>query len=209
MTEQSPFHSSNDRESAPADLRDRFLALEHPSDAEVPASYRAELAALIHPPFRWRAALPSAVLLALLLGCIGLIVRNLIAVEVSASLRLQWTVLAGAFISAAWVIARDLWRRQHSRNGELTVANTLALAAAVVTVLVLLGGLNSGQTASATHSGLLVFVFYFACTMWSLDTRLKDRELAMREQLLLLEAKLAHIANLLDAQRPSHGSSGG
>jgi len=161
------------------------------------SAYRKEVDYLVHPPMTTRSALPGVVLLVILLGCAGLIVRNMVFHPVGGLLMTGYAVLAAGFLWAAVVILRDLRQRKHSQKSTGSVAGALTAAAGTVTVVALLIGLKNPSDPKSLFGAFYVFVFYFACALWALEARIKSAELASREQGLRIEYRLADLAERL------------
>jgi hypothetical protein len=76
----------------------------------------------------------------------------------------------------------------------------LACAAGTVTVIVLLIGLPHSSDPRSLFNAFYVFVFYFACSVWGLETRIAAAEMASREQSLRIECRLADLAERVAAK---------
>jgi hypothetical protein len=108
-----------------------------------------------------------------------------------------WIILAAAFAYSSVLIIRDLLRRKHSRKSAHSIAGALYAAAGSLTVVALFLGMKTPSDPKATFGAFYVFVFYFACAIWSIENSISRAELAAREQMLRLECRLADLAERL------------
>ena len=178
-------------------FREKLLNLEEVSPA-MRDSYRKELDSMLQPPLRPRSAVLGIVLLVLLLGCTVLIVRADLVYHVRGLMLAGHVALAVAFVSASVLILRDLRRLRHSQKSVASISGILTLAAGVVTVVALMIGLRAPSDPKSLFGAFYVFVFYFACAIWSVENRIASAELASREQSLRIEYRLADLAERLD-----------
>jgi len=178
------------------DFRNQLLNAEKVSP-ELREGYRRELDAMLNPPLTAKSGTIGIVLLAMLVICIGLIVRADSVHQVEAWMVVAHIALAVGFAVAAFLILRDLRKWKQSPKSVTAIANTLTLTAGVMTVLVLMHGLKAQSDPKSLFSAFYLFVFYFACSMWSLDRRIASAELASREQSLRIECRLADLAERL------------
>jgi len=160
-------------------------------------SYQKRLDALIHPPLTRQSSILGTILLILLLGCSALIVRADVLHHVGPLMLVGHLTLAVAFLTASFYIVRDLRKRKQSRTSVSSIAGILTVAAGILTVVALLLGLSHASDPKALFGAFYVFVFYFACTTWSLDSRIAAAELSGREQALRIECRLADLAERL------------
>jgi len=144
-----------------------------------------------------RSALPGILLMVTLFTCAALIVRTAIVHPVPPLMLTGYVVLAIAFVWAAAVILGDLRKRRHSQKSTGSVAGALTAAAGTITVVALLMGLRNPSDPKSLFGAFYVFVFYFACALWALESRIKSAELATREQSLRIEYRLADLAERL------------
>lgn len=158
-------------------------------------SYQAELESMLEPKLTPARALPGVGLLALLVVCVVLLVRNIFVYEVNALTLASWLVLAAAFSAAAFLIVRDILRGKHSHKSVSSISHVLTLAAGAITVASLLMGLAEPSKPESMFSAFFAFVFYFACTEWTIQNRIVAAELAAREQMLRIECRLADLAS--------------
>jgi hypothetical protein len=89
---------------------------------------------------------------------------------------------------------RDLRKRKHSRRSVFSIAILLTTTAGTLTVVALILGLRAPSDPKSLFGAFYVFVFYFACAMWALESRIAAAELASREQSLRIECRLADLA---------------
>jgi len=105
--------------------------------------------------------------------------------------------LAVGFLAAAGMIFRDLQKRKHSKRSVWSIASLLTGTAGTLTVVALLLGMRSPSDPKSLFSAFYAFVFYFACAIWALESRIATSELVAREHSLRLECRLADIAERL------------
>ena len=177
-------------------FRQQLLAAQQISP-ELHAAYQKELDAILHPPMTTRSALPGSILLVLLLGCSILIARAAFLYRVAPLMLAGYATLVAAFLFASVLILRDLRKRTHSPKSVASIANALTLAAGTLTVVALMLGLRHSSDPKALFGAFYVFVFYFACALWSLDSRIAAAELSAREHSLRIEYRLADLAERL------------
>jgi hypothetical protein len=166
------------------------------------ASYQAEMDAMLEPKLTARPALIGLAMATGLIICTVLIIRNMFVYTVNTLTLVSWATLAVAFSSAAYLIARDLWRGKHSPKSEFSIAHILNLAAGAITVASLLMGLSKPSDPASMFNAFFVFVFYFACSEWAVYNRIAQAELAAREQMLRIECRLADLAERLQGAEP-------
>jgi hypothetical protein len=161
-------------------------------------SYQEELDAMLNPKLTPRRAAPGVLLLVILLACTAGIVRNMLVYDVNPVVLLGWSAMVLGFVCAAYYIARDLWFRRHRPKTVFSIAHVLTGTAGAITVVSLIIGLAKPSDPASMFGAFYTFVFYFACTSWSLDSRVVAAELAAREQMLRIEYRLADLAGRLN-----------
>jgi hypothetical protein len=179
-------------------LRERLLDSQF-MDPALDESFERELETLLNPQLTLRTALPGIVLLVLLVGCAAGIIWASFFYRPAPLLLAGWSMLAVAFLAASYYIVRDLCRRTHTRKSVYSIAGILTMASGTLTVVALLLGLHNASDPKSLFGAFYVFVFYFACTTWSLDSRIAAAELAGKEQSLRIQYRLAEIAERLKA----------
>jgi hypothetical protein len=179
------------------DLREKLLSLQEVSPA-MRDSYRQELDAMLRPPLRPRSAVLGVVLLILLLGCTVLIARADLLYHVRGLMLAGHAALAAAFVWASVLILRDLRKLRRSQKSVASISGILTVAAGTLTVVALLIGLRSPSDPKSLFGAFYVFVFYFACAVWSVENRIASSELLAREQSLRIEYRLADLADRLE-----------
>jgi hypothetical protein len=180
----------------PEDLVRRMISAEEMSPA-LRRSYQAEVDAMIAPPLSLRSAAPGVALLVILVVCVVLLLRNILLHPAEPLLMTGWFAMAAAFSGAAFLIARDLWLKKHSKRSQLAISHILTCAAGLITVVTLLMGLAKPSDPASTFHVIFALVFYIACIAMTLDNRIAAAELASREQMLRLEYRLAELGDLL------------
>jgi len=178
------------------EFRQQLLGVEKMS-LPLRKAYQRELDAMLHPPLTAKTSAPGIVLLALLIGCTILIVRADFFHHVGSLLLVAHVVLAAAFVWCSGLIVSDLRKWKHSPKSASAVANALTLAAGIITVVALIRGLRTPSDPKSLFGAFYVFVFYFACAVWSLERRIAAAELLSREQSLRIECRLADLADRL------------
>jgi hypothetical protein len=161
------------------------------------ASYKAELEGMTNQPLTRGRTWTGVLLLVVFSVCAAAIVRNMFVYSPGPMILLAWGILASTFTWVSFLIVRDLWRQKHSPKAAYSVGHVLMVAAAAVTVVSLITGLNEADKAAATFNAFFVFVWYFACTTLALDQRIAAAELAAKEQMLRIEYRLADLAERL------------
>lgn len=162
------------------------------------ASYEEELERIVHPKLTPRSVSIEVSLLALLVVCMLALLCNILVVDVGPLTLVGWAMLAAALSYASYLIVRDLWQRKHSPKSASSIAQALYFAAAVITVVALLIGLQNPSDPASTFNAFFVFMFYVACLAWTIESRIAAAELAAREQMLRIEYRLADLADKLE-----------
>ena len=101
---------------------------------------------------------------------------------------------SGVHVPAVLII---MTRAANIRPAAQSIAGALYMAAGVLTVVALFIGMRTPSDPKATFGAFYVFVFYFACAMWSIESRVAAAELTAKEQMLRLECRLADLAEKL------------
>jgi hypothetical protein len=109
----------------------------------------------------------------------------------------QWLLLGATFATAAWLIGRDLWRGTHSPKSAFAIGHILTFAAGSITAVSLVIGLAAPDKPASMFHAFFLFVFYFACSEWTVQNRIAAAELAAREQMLRIECRLADLSERL------------
>jgi hypothetical protein len=178
------------------EFRQKLLDAQEMSPA-LRASYEEELDRMLNPKLTPRSASIGALLLALLVVCTLALVRNIFVVDVGPLTRVGWGIMAAAFSYASYLIVRGLLQRKHSPKSVSSIAQALYFAAAAITVVALLLGLQKPSDPASTFNAFFVFVFYVACLAWTIESRIAASELSAREQMVRIEYRLADLADKL------------
>ena len=165
-----------------------------PMSPPLRAAYQREIEQMMSPALTPRKAAGGVLLLVILLACTAGLLRAMFVYSVGTPTMIGWVVLAGAFAYASLLIVRDMWRGKHSHKSVRSIAGALTGAAGTLTVVALMLGLASPSDPKSTFNAFYVFVFYFACVAWALESRVVAAELATREQMLRIECRLADLA---------------
>jgi hypothetical protein len=160
-------------------------------------SYQKDLDALLNPGLTARAGMAGTALVIILLVATALIARADFIYHVRGLMLVAHATLAAAFLSASILIVRDLRKRKHSPKAVSSIAGLLYGAAGIMTVIVLILGMRAPSDPKTMFGAFYIFVFYFACAVWSLENRIAAAELASREQSLRIEYRLADLAEVL------------
>ncbi len=168
---------------------------------ELRAAYEAEVESLMNPRLTWRSGAVGAGLLVVLVACMGGLVWALARYRPGPLLGTGWAALLVGFGWAAALIARDLYRRKHSRKAVGSIAQALTGAAGTLTVVAMLMGLRHPADPASTFGVLYVFVFYFACAVWALQERIAAAGLARREEALRIELRVVELAERVGGGR--------
>jgi uncharacterized protein involved in response to NO len=145
----------------------------------------------------WRSALPGVLMLLILLACVGGIVRTFFVHPPDLLTGVAWALLASTFAWVSFMIARDLWRKRHSRKSAFSISWALYGSAGTLTVVALIHGMRAPSDPASMFKAFYVFVFYVACGAWSIESRIAAAEMASREQMLRLESRLVDLAERL------------
>jgi hypothetical protein len=178
------------------DFLERLSRAEEISPA-LRASYQAEMDAMLQPKLSARRALPGIGLLVVFVIGTAALVRNMFVYNEPPLVFAAWATLAIAFSAAAFYIGRDLWRGKHSPKSAFSISWILTFAAGSMTAASLVMGLSAPPDPSSMFNAFFLFVFYFACSEWSMHNRIAAAELAAREQMLRIECRLADLAERL------------
>jgi hypothetical protein len=171
------------------EFRDQLLRVE-PMSPSLREAYRKEIDAMVNPPLKTRAAVVGAALALALAITAVLIVRAIIVYHVRGLMLVSHATLATALLFAAGLIFRDLQKRKHTPRAASLIAGVFYGASGTITVIALLLGLGHSSEPKTLYGVFYVFVFYFACAMWKLQTHITDASLASREQSLRVECRL-------------------
>ena len=106
------------------------------------------------------------------------------------------TMLIACAVVAVWLV-RDLARPRWRRSPPTRSAGLFYGAATILTVASLIHGLGTTDNPRSTFDALFIFVFLFVCSVWSLANRITASEMAMKEQMLRLECRLADLSERL------------
>jgi hypothetical protein len=160
-------------------------------------SYQAELDAMLAEPLTPRKAAPGVFLLVILVIGVAALIHNLLIVEAEPLVQVGWLAMLIGFGGGAYLIARDLWLKKHSKKTLFAVTHLICGAAGMLTALTMVRGMYAASDPASTFHVVFALVFYIACLFWNLDSRIGAAELAAREQMLRLEYRLAELADSL------------
>jgi hypothetical protein len=175
------------------EFRQQLLNVQEMSPA-LQQGYQKELESMLHPPLTKRTASIGAALAIGLLVCVGLIIRADVFYHVRGLMLVGHLALAAGFLGAAALIIRDLRKRKQSQRSVFSIASLLTGTAGTLTVVALIIGLRAPSDPKSLFGAFYVFVFYFACAIWALESRIASSELSAREQSLRIECRLADLA---------------
>ena len=178
------------------EFRQRLLSAQEMSP-DLRSAYQKEIETLLHPPLTMRSGALGIILLVELLVATALIVRADFVHHVRGLLLVGHVALAVGFLGASALIIRRLQARTYSQQSISSIASLLTGAAGIITVVALILGLRAQSDPKSLYGAFYVFVFYFACAIWSLESRIATAELSAREQSLRIECRLADLAERL------------
>jgi hypothetical protein len=178
------------------EFRQRLLGMQQMSPA-LKDAYQNDLDALLHPPLTARTRWIGIVLLVELLVAAILIVRADLFYHVRGLWLVGHAALAIGFIWASVLIMRDLQKRHTSPRSVSAIASLLTATAGITTVVAMLIGIRHASDPKSMFDVFYVFVFYFACAIWALESRISTAQLSATEQSLRIECRLADIAERL------------
>jgi hypothetical protein len=162
------------------------------------AAYDKELDAIIHEPPSAKNRFLAIVLLVIMLAIVAGEVRVLLVHRGDVTFYVAAvTMLTACAVVAVWLI-RDLCKPKVARKSAHQVSELFYGAASILTVATLLHGLGAPGDPASTFNVLFVFVFLFVCSVWALGNRITAAEMAMKEQMLRLECRLADLSERLD-----------
>ncbi|MBA3485085.1 MAG: hypothetical protein H0T51_25090 [Pirellulales bacterium] len=185
-----------DKPDQSADYIQRLLDAEEISPT-LRSSYQSELDAMLAPALTPRKAASGVTLLVILLVGVAALLHNLFVVEAEPLVTVGWLALLAGFGGAAFLVARDLWLKKHSKKSQFAVTYLICGAAGMLAVVTMLRGMSEPADPASTFHVLFALVFYIACLFWNLDSRIAAAELAAREQMLRIEIRLADLAERL------------
>ena len=166
---------------------------------ELRAAYDKELDGILHEPSSRKNRLLAVVLVLIMLAVVVGEVRALIVYQGGFTFYIgAATMLIVCAVAAVWII-RDLRKAKIAKKSAHQISEMLYGAAGILTVASLLHGLGDAGNPKSTFDAFFVFVFLFVCAMWSLANRIAASEMAMKEQMLRLECRLADVAERLSA----------
>jgi hypothetical protein len=187
-----------DKSDPSADYIQRLLDAEEISPT-LRRSYQSELDAMLAPALTPRKAAAGMICFVILLVAAFALLRNLLVVEAEPLAKVGWLALLIGFGGAAFLFARDLWLKKHSKKSQFAISHLIAGAAGMLTVVTMLQGMSEPTDPASTFHVLFALVFYIACLFWNVDSRIGAAELAAREQMLRIEYRLADLAAQLKA----------
>ena len=181
----------------PKNLRERLFESQEVTPS-LRAAYDKERDAILHEPSNRKNRLLASVLLLIMLAIVVGEVRVLIVHKGDFSFYVgAVTMLIVCAAASVWLI-RDLRKAQVAKKSAHQFSEMLYGAAGILTVASLIHGLGDSGNPKSTFDALYVFVFLFVCAVWSLGNRITASEMAMKEQMLRLECRLADLAERLN-----------
>jgi ABC-type Co2+ transport system permease subunit len=175
------------------EFRDQLLNVQEMSPS-LRRTYQEQLDTLLQPPLTKRSGIIGGVLAVGLLVTVGLIIRADVFHHVRGLMLVGHLALAAGFCGAAVLMLRDLRKRKSSPRSVYSVSAILTWSAGALTVVALMAGVRNSSDPKSLFNAFYVFVFYFACAMWALESRIATSELSAREQSLRIECRLADLA---------------
>jgi hypothetical protein len=180
----------------PNSFRERLIESQEFTPA-LRAAYENELDAIyLEAPSR-KNRLLAFVLLAIMLAIVAGEVRAMIVYKGGFTFYVAaTTMLIACAVVAAWLV-RDLRKAKVAKKSAHQVSELFYGAASILTVASLLHGVGASGNPASTFNAFYVFVFMFVCAMWALANRISASEMAMKEQMLRLECRLADLSERL------------
>lgn len=106
------------------------------------------------------------------------------------------TMLIACAVASVWLV-RDLRKAKVAKKSAHQVSELFYGAASILTVALMLHGVGASGDPSSTFNVLFIFIFLFVCAVWSFGNRITASEMAMKEQMLRLECRLADLSERL------------
>ena len=156
--------------------------------------YRRQIDVMLNPPLTRRAAVAGGAVAVAFVLIAALLVRGMFVRHVMGLMLIAHATLAGALLWGAVLIARDLLKRKHTPKAASSIAGAFYAASGLITVVAMLLGLAHASEPKTLYGVFYVFVFFFGCAMWKLETHITDSALAAREQSLRVECRLVDLA---------------
>jgi hypothetical protein len=183
-------------------FRERLLEMQEVAPA-LRTAYESKLDAIFYEAPSRKNRLLALALVLISLAVVGGEIRALIVNKGDYSFYVgATTMLIACAVAAVWIV-RDLRRARVEKKSAFRVSELFYGAASILTVTSMIHGLGAKENPSSTFSVLFIFVFLFVCAVWSLANRITASEMAMKEQMLRLECRLADMSDRLD--RPAAG----
>jgi hypothetical protein len=180
----------------PKNLREQLLEAQTITPS-LRAAYDKELDTILHEAPSRKNRFMAIVLLLIMLAVVVGEVRVLIVHKGDFSFYVgAGTMLIVCAVASVWLV-RDLRKAKVAKKSAHQVSEMLYGAAGILTVASLIHGLGASGNPSSTFGALFVFVFLFVCAVWSLANRISASEMAIKEQMLRLEFRLADVAERL------------
>jgi hypothetical protein len=175
------------------EFRQKLLGVEQMSPS-LREAYRKQIDAMLNPPLKPRAAVGGAAVAIVFIILASLVVREIFVRHVLGLMLIAHATLAGAMLWGAALIARDLLKRKRTPKAASSIAGAFYAASGLITVIAMLLGLAHASEPKTLYGVFYVFVFFFGCAMWKLETHITDSSLASREESLRVECRLADLA---------------
>ena len=161
------------------------------------AAYEKDLDAILHEAPGSRSRFAAGVLLVIMLAVVVGEVRALFVHKGDFSFYVGAVTMLVACCVGSVRVVRDLCSAKVERKSAHEVSEMFYGVAAILTVTALIRGLGAAGDPASTFGAFFVFVFLFVCSMWALGNRISASEMAMKEQLLRLECRLADLSERL------------
>jgi hypothetical protein len=165
------------------------------------AAYDKDLDAILHEAPGLKQRFLAIVLLVIMLAIVAGEVRILLIHPGDVTFYIAAvTMLIACAVTSVWLV-RDLRRAKVAKKSAHQVSELFYAVAAILTVASLMHGLGAADNPKSTFDAFFIFVFLFVCSVWGLSNRIAATEMAIKEQMLRLECRLADMAERLNASQ--------
>ena len=161
------------------------------------AAYEQDLDAILHEVPSGRNRFLAGILLVIMLGIVVGEVRALFVHQGDFSFYAGAVTMLVACCVGSVRVVRDLCSEKVERKSAHQVSEMFYGVAAILTVTALIRGMGAAGDPASTFGAFFVFVLLFVCSIWALGNRITASEMAMKEQVLRLECRVADLSERL------------
>jgi hypothetical protein len=180
----------------PKSFREQLIESQETTPA-LRAAYEKELDAIFHEPHSRKNRFLAIVLLVLMVAIVVGEVRAMLVYKGDFTFYVAaTTMLIACGMVAVWLV-RDLRKAKVAKKSAFQVSELFYGVAGIITTTTLIHGVGASGNPASTFNAFFVFVFLFVCAVWGLANRITASEMAMKEQMLRLECRLADLAERL------------